>query len=192
MIAVMRWFKSAVRHYTVLSAAADTDTGSRLTEEERGNVTPAHREVLKRLALASEKPWSGEALWACLEELRHSTITEAAEVRIEQAWIDGSEAFCIIYTPPYQPEELVGLRRHAAADVIIDYGLGSTLYLQRVEATGTDSLSGGVPNPIAFGVAVAAFDIGEPLGAMAELLRTDDQGVGWWGSLEADLPGRAI
>lgn len=188
---VMRWFKPAVRYHTVVSAVPDTDTDPRLTQEERGNVTPAHREVLERLSLASEKSWSGRALWACLEELRHSTITEAADVRVEQARTDGPDAFCIIYTPPYQPHRCVGLRRHAAdEDVIIEYGLSSTLYLQHVKATRTEPLPDDLPNPIAFGVAVAAFDIGEPLGATAMLLRTDDRGVGWWGTLEADLPER--
>ncbi|WP_143546083.1 MULTISPECIES: hypothetical protein [Nocardiaceae] len=39
-----------------------------------------------------------------------------------------------------------------------------------------------------FGREVADFDIGEPLGTVANNLRQDKNGVDWWGYLDADTP----
>lgn len=121
-----------------------------------------------------------------MEELRESVITEAAEVRVFDAWTDGDTAFCVVYSPPYQAGERVGLRRHRDDPEVPDsYGLGSQLFL---EHGSTPTEDGGPADPIAFGVSVAAFDVGEPLGNYFNTLRRDSDGVGWWGSLDGDAP----
>ena len=177
------------RYSTMVLAESGADAGRLLTSVDRGNVTFAHRELLNRLGAVQDPSWSTLALWACLEELQYSVITEAAEVRVEQGWVDGPDSFCIIYSPPYEPGRRVGLRRQASDDVEeYAYGLTSVLYLEHVKMAPHDaSLPAEIPHPVAFGVAVAAFEIGEP--GTPDPLREDEDGVGWWGTLEADLPG---
>ena len=51
------------------------------------------------------------ALRSCLEHLQVSTVTEAQHVIVEVSWVDGSDAFCVVYRPPYDPTRRVGLRR---------------------------------------------------------------------------------
>jgi hypothetical protein len=53
---------------------------------------------------------------------------------------------------------------------------------------GYDLGDGDCPDPDAFGESVADFDIGEPLGNVITILRTDRRGVNWWGSLSDELP----
>jgi hypothetical protein len=168
----------------MVTSAAHDDSLPR-SAEQRGNITNTHRELLGKLSPDPGAGWSTRALWACLEELRHSVITEAAEVRVEWAWTDGPTAFCVVYRPPYQPGDRVGLRRQADDGVVLEYGTSSVLYLER--ASGEADVDG-LANPIAFGVAVAAFDVGEPLGTSFNELRFDDEGVGWWGSIDTGLP----
>ena len=43
-------------------------------------------------------------------------------------------------------------------------------------------------DPAQVGRDIADFDIGEPLGTVAERLREDAHGVHWWGGLNAELP----
>lgn len=183
----MRWFRPRVRYSTRLTEPG-ADADRRLNSVDRGNVTPAHRELVTRLGAVPDPSWSTLALWACLQELQGSVITAASEVRVEQGWVDGPDAFCIIYTPPYEPGHRVGLRHHASDDVeTYFYGLTSVLYLQHIKvAPHKAPLLDEVPHPVAFGVAVAAFEIGDP--GTLDPLREDEDGVHWWGTLEADLP----
>ncbi len=171
-----------------MSAGSGADSGRLRNSFDRDNVTPAHRELLIRLGAAQNPSWSALALLACLEELQYSVITEAVEVQVEHGWVDGPDAFCIIYTPPYEPGHRVGLRRQASDDVQeYAYGLTSVLYLEHIKMAPHDApLPGEIPHPVAFGVAVAAFEISEP--GTPDPLREDEGGVGWWGTLEADLP----
>ncbi|MEJ7649243.1 MAG: hypothetical protein WKF57_09445 [Nakamurella sp.] len=180
----MPWLRRSRIYRTVTAAPAEAEP--RLTAEERGQVTATHRDLLGQLASGPDSLWSTRALWACLEELRESVITEAAEVRVSDAWTDGPAAFCVVYCPPFQPEERVGLRRHQDdSEVQIVYGLGSSLF----QSHGTDQVDErGHADLIAFGVAVAAFDIGEPLGNYADTLLRDSNGVGWWGSVDSVPP----
>ncbi len=171
---------------TVLTAGPHVEL---LSAQERGNVTATHRRLVESLAPEVGSPWSVWALWACLEELRHSTITAAAEIRVHDAWTDGSDGFCVVYTPPFDPDRLVGLRRwQGDTDVHMLYGLHANLYLDRAMSPAYQPGPDNIPDPVAFGVAVAAFDIGEPLGNDVYLLRAAQDGVGWWGSLGPELP----
>lgn len=47
-----------------------------------------------------------------------STLTEARQVRVVQAWVDGDDAFCVVYRPPFDPDGVVGLRRHRSDAVL--------------------------------------------------------------------------
>lgn len=95
---------------TVPQAVPAPTDGDLLSAEQRGNVTSAHRKLLEQLVPQPGATWAAQALWSCLDCLRLGTAA-GAEVRVEQAWTDGPDAFCIVYTPPYQPAERVGLRR---------------------------------------------------------------------------------
>ncbi|WP_157695254.1 hypothetical protein [Nakamurella panacisegetis] len=137
--------------------------------------------------------WSTLALWACLDELQSSVITEAAEVRVEQGWVDGPHAFCIIYTPPYEPGHRVGLRHHASDDVeAYVYGLTSVLYLEHIKVAPHEApLPQQILHPVAFGVAVAAFEIGEP-GRPTRYARTKTVSAGGAPSRRSSLPPAPI
>lgn len=184
----LRW---RTTYETVVTAAAH-EPGEMLTAEQRGNVTPAHRHLLESLVPKADASWSEQALWSCLNNLRLGTHA-GAEVRVEHAWTDGPYAFCVVYTPPYQPEQRVGLRRQEndTDDDESEPGAApghSALLSPMFAEVGAD----GRWDPIGFGRVVAEFDIGEPLGSANYLLRTDDSGVGWWGALKAQLPSPPV
>lgn len=80
-----------------------------LSAEERGSVTPAHRQLISTLTRSQELEWSGVALLSCLRWLCTSTLTEAPEVQVDGAWTDGSDAFCVVYRVPYGPPRGSGL-----------------------------------------------------------------------------------
>ena len=135
--------------------------------------------------MGEDGTWAAAALDACLRRLEVSTITEALHVVVDGAWVDGPDSFCIVYRPPFDPERVVGLRRHrgdAKNAVSAAYALGNLApadyYIEDPEH----------PTPVAFGDTVADFDIGEPLGNVVSILRLDEHGIGWWGSLESQLP----
>lgn len=108
-------------------------------------------------------------------------------MRVHDAWTDGPAAFCIVYAPPYQPDDRVGLRRHVDdPNVLSDVGRGSELFQRHGDKC--PESAGTTPDPITFGSAVAKFDIGEPLGTYNDLLQRDRRGIGWWGSIDGELP----
>lgn len=111
--------------------------------------------------------WAQAALDACLEHLPVSRVTESQSVQVLDAWVEDSVAFCVVYRYPYF-DGVLGIRRTFDTDMY-----------------------GEVPSdPVAFGCDVADFDIGEPLGSVAEHLRVDGAGVHWWGDLGPQLPSR--
>lgn len=167
----MRWCR---REVTLAVPGPLGVTERELSAERRGNVTPAHRELIAALTESRELQWSGLALLSCLRWLCTSTLTAAFEVQVEEAWTDGSDAFCIVYRAPYGPQTRVGIRSHR------DEG----------DMFGSVDAAGHGPDPEEFGQQVADFNIGEPLGDIVTRLRSDQHGVGWWGSLGDHLPTR--
>jgi hypothetical protein len=123
------------------------------------------------------------ALQACLDRLSESTLTEACHVVIERTWHDGPDAFIVVYKPPLDQGRTVGLRRIRSdtRPPNSPWHLGDMSPSPYIDDYRN-------PDPVAFGKTVADFDIGEPLGAIVDILRTDDDGVGWWGTLGSDLP----
>ncbi len=108
-------------------------------------------------------------------------------VAVEDAWVDGEDAFCVVYRPPRDAGRVVGVRRER--NDAIDPGewrLGDmTTWGYDLGPTAT-----GQVDPMPFGWNVADFDIGEPLGYVATILRADDTGVEWWGTVGSELPRR--
>jgi len=145
--------------------------------------------------------WSAAALHACLEHLRTSTVTSAARVSVVDAWLDGPEALCVLYRPPFDEGRVVGLRRtRAEALEAREWRLGDLTSwgysLEPGRPFADDPPAGDSPgavrdpavDPAAFGWNVADFDLGEPLGFVVTILRYDRADVGWWGRLGAELP----
>ena len=124
--------------------------------------------------------WSDRALAACLDHLRHSTVTDARLVHVLASWTQGPDALCIIYRRT-DLATVIGLRRrwHDAVQP-------GEWRLSNLMAWGYDV--GPDVEAVPFGWNVADFDLGEPLGMVAQALRYDDAGVGWWGSLDERLP----
>lgn len=155
--------------------------------------TPRHQELLRELAANRGRGWSALALLACLEHLRVSTVTEAARVSVVDAWIDGADAFCVVYHPPYDEGRVVGLRRSRSEAVETrTWRLGDmTTWGYPMDLSGPRDEAGDAAHlidPVAFGWNVADFDIGEPLGFVVTILRYDRGDIGWWGSLDTELP----
>jgi hypothetical protein len=69
-----------------------------------------HARLLTQLQSEASADWSSTALTACLEQLRTSNVTEAGQMAILDAWVDGPDAFCVVYQSPYEAGE-VGIRR---------------------------------------------------------------------------------
>jgi hypothetical protein len=126
--------------------------------------------------------WSKTALIACLEQLRTSNVTEAGQVSVLDAWVDGPDAFCVVYQSPYADEE-VGIRRTAD-----DASSRNQKYRPGEVTDGYDMGSAEMPDPVAFGWNVADFDIGEP--RTGPLRHDEDSRTSWWGSLGDTLPVR--
>jgi hypothetical protein len=141
-----------------------------------------HARLLTQLQSEASADWSRTALIACLEQLRTSNVTEAGQIAILDAWVDGSFAFCVVYQSPYEAGE-VGIRRtvdDAASSHNQKYRPGDM-------TDGYDMGSAENPDPVAFGRNVADFDIGEP-GPPGPLRHDQVTGTSWWGSLGDALP----
>jgi hypothetical protein len=139
-------------------------------------VISRHDQLLKELKTGAEASWSTLALRACLEKVRDGLLTE--QVAVLDAWTDGADAFCVVYTPPWGPTDLVGLRRTKADATEDSCGLGD--YYNLVDRH--------EPDPIAYGKAVADFNLGEPLGSHTEELMYGADKFPWWGHLEETSP----
>lgn len=158
-----------------------TDAGQASSAPRR--FTEAHAYLLRTLSPGPGAAWSTTALWSCLDHLRVSTVTLAAAVSIEEAWTDGPEAFCVVYHPPMDEQRMVGLRRQRRdATEPGEWRIG--------DLTTWGYELGADVDPLVFGWNVADFDVGEPLGYVVNLLRTDDTGIQWWGTLDEQLPQR--
>jgi hypothetical protein len=156
--------------------------GELLPPDEPRRFTQQHARLLSQLPSEAGADWSRTALIACLEQLRTSNITEAGQVAVLDAWVDGPDAFCVVYQTPYANGE-VGIRRS-----VDDASSNNRKYRPGEMTDGYDMGSAEIPDPVAFGWNVADFDIGEPGTA---LLRYDeDSGTSWWGSLGEALPTR--
>ena len=173
------------RPATVVRVVPFTDAEHVEDEKRRSHrvFTPSHQRLLSELTTPPDPPWSVRALYGCLEHLRTSTLTEAWTVAVEDAWPDSNDAFCVVYSSPYAGPSSVGLRR-ARQDVAADlqatsYQLGAFTDPEMYDM-GNDPQN---PDPVAFGQTVADFDIGEPIGNVLPMLRRDNTGTGWWGSL---------
>jgi hypothetical protein len=138
---------------------------------------------------ANDEPWSRIALRACLEHLRISTVTEAADVAVEDAWLDGPTAFCVVYRVPFL-DGLAGLRRDAsdARPAIEGGSWDRTMMTNGHDMADQAVLDGQRPDPVGFGSNVADFDIGEPHDLPDSGM--DEPCIRWGGNLTSGLPTR--
>ena len=145
--------------------------------------TEQHARLLSQMQSEARADWSRTALIACLEQLRTSKVTDAGQVAVLDAWVDGPDAFCAVYQSPYEDGE-VGIRR------TVDDAWSRSQKHRRAEMTeGYDMGSADIPDPVAFGWNVADLDIGDP-GTDGPLRHDEDSGTTWWGSLGDTLPTR--
>ncbi len=152
-------------------------------------ITQHHQALLTTFGPATEEPWSQAALRACLEHLLVSTVTEAADVAVDDAWLDGPSAFCVVYRVPFF-EGLAGLRRDAsdARPAIEDERRDAGMMTSGYDMADQAVLDGQVPDPVGFGRNVADFDIGEPHDLPEG--GPDGRGIHWGGNLTGGLPAR--
>lgn len=146
--------------------------------------TEQHARLLSQLQSEARADWSRTALIACLEQLRISTFAEAGQVAVMDAWVDGPDAFCVVYQSPYEVGE-VGIRRNAGDTV----SSRRPRYRPGAMTEYHDMGSAHTPDPVAFGWNVADLDIGDP-GTDGPLRHDEDSGITWWGSLGDTLPTR--
>lgn len=144
-----------------------------------------HRRLLEELP-TEPSTWAVEALRSCLHAVENGL--EIEQVAVVDAWPDGEDAFCVVYLPPFSDGELVGLRRERQDSVRASEERMDAPLTER----GVIGVYAGLDDPDSFGNCVANWDMSDPLGAVHELLRFDAAGLGWWGTLHADLPRRAI
>jgi hypothetical protein len=164
------------------TVAALRPQGEPLPPDGPRRFSEQHARLLSQLQSEASADSSPIALLACLEQLRTSNVTEAGRVAVLDAWVDGTDAFCVVYQSPYEPDE-VGIRRtvdNAAPPRNQKYRPGEM-------TDGYDMGSAETPEPVAFGWNVADFDIGEP-GPPGPLRHDQDTGTSWWGSLGKALP----
>jgi hypothetical protein len=84
--------------------------GGPLPWEGPRRFTEQHARLLSELQSEARADWSRTALIACLEQLRTSRFAEAGQVAVLDAWVDGPDAFCVVYRSPHELGE-VGIRR---------------------------------------------------------------------------------
>lgn len=121
-----------------------------------------HAELVAELEAAASTEWGPRALLACLRKLRDGGPTEAHRVVVHEAWAT-DDAFRVVYESPEGLRVGIIRERHTNID---------RLDPADAEVSAEE-----------LGREVADFNIGEPLGAYAEILDVDAHGVGWWGHI---------
>jgi hypothetical protein len=119
-----------------------------------------------------------------LEQLRTSSFAESGQVAVLDAWVDGPDAFCVVYQSPYEAGQ-VGIRRTADDAASARH----QRYRPGAMTEYHDMGNADTPDPVAFGQNVADLDIGDP-GTDGPLRHDEDSGTAWWGSLGDALPRR--
>ncbi|MFE3195397.1 hypothetical protein ACFXHA_40790 [Nocardia sp. NPDC059240] len=131
-------------------------------------ITEAHRRLSEHFTAVESPRWAEQAVSACLRRLMSSTITEAAVIAVEDAWVEDEWTFVVVYRSPYF-DGVLGLRRSTYDPRDNTF---STMFDPELTAA---------PDPKRYGRDVADFDIGEPLGTVVGNLRVDDRSIHWWG-----------
>ena len=138
--------------------------------------TRAHLLLIEHLRAVTPKSWSTQALLSCLTRLAAGGPTEGHLVKVHDGWPtnDGTDGVCVIYSQPGTRRVGVRVLRTSSAD--------HPLYLNAHGGADLDDARD-------FGIEVADYVIGEPLGVVSSELTNDAAGVGWWG--EPPFPSNA-
>jgi hypothetical protein len=128
--------------------------------------------------------WSERALAACLEYVLRSPVIDGQPASVDEYWVDGPDAFCVVYRPAFDPTRRIGLRR-ARLDSAAAGASRESMTLVHDVGDVQD------PDPTQFGRNVADFDIGAPHREMLDLLEADEHGLVWWGTPRENSPHRA-
>jgi hypothetical protein len=166
--------------------AAPDPAGDLPLRDRPRRFTKEHASLLSQLQPGANTDWSSAALFACLEQLLTSTVTEADRVAVLDAWPDGPDAFCVVYQTPYADGNL-GIRR-TTDDAPDDAPQRRKKYRPGDMTVGYDLGAAELPDPVMFGWMVADFDIGEP--GSGPLRQDPVSGISWWGSLGDAFPTR--
>lgn len=134
-------------------------------------LSPRHAELIAALEADGSEQWGPRALLACLRKLRDGGPTEAASVVVRDAWAS-SDGFRVVYDSPGGTRVGIIRDRWTTIDRLDVYATGDV-------ATAEE-----------FGEEVADFNIGEPLGAYADILDMDADGLGWWGHIPLEARWR--
>lgn len=135
-----------------------------MTPTDRPALTPEHVAAVSKFSAAHAQRYSEVALDSCLQGLRSQS-----GVRVRQAFVEGEWTFVV----QYDRDDFDG--RLALRTTVLDVD-----HPKRFESQYGDDLPI-PPVPERVGKDVAYFDIGEPLGTVADHLRLDPEGVYWWG-----------
>ncbi|WP_433662337.1 hypothetical protein ACQPW1_09370 [Nocardia sp. CA-128927] len=138
-------------------------------QPEPREITAEHLRLGEEFAAIVSPRWSEIAVSACLQWLMTSNATDARLITVEDARVEDEWTFVVVYRSQYFDGRLA---------------LRSSTYNPR-DNTFSSMYSPeltSAPDPVRYGRDVADFDIGEPLGTVADRLRIDENGIQWWGS----------
>lgn len=153
--------------------------------EWRSSIPSRHSQLLNQLALQDKESWPVQVLKRLLECVRDECDALIYAIGVVDCWIEDASAFCVVYTSPLDTD-LVGLRRvrgdqrpnpqeFGAPEPFPGFDVAA--FLRTPDAPGLFAMQ-------------VADDIGDSLGVFRSHLRFDDDGLGWWGTLNASLPRR--
>lgn len=140
---------------------------------------PSEHALLLTELGAEPAGWAAEVLGILLHDIGAGHTFEP--VAAVDAWLEDPVTFCLVYTAPFSRpgDRLTGIRCRRG-------DLDPHLPLYR----GDDVAGLEMPDDPGEYAATITESIGEPLGRMHDLLRVDDRGIGWWGTLDDTLPSR--
>lgn len=68
-----------------------------------------HQELLHKAEAAGGETWAAQTMRHVLRQVSDGHVIES--IAIVDAWTQGADTFCVVYTPPWGPDPLVGIRR---------------------------------------------------------------------------------
>lgn len=135
-------------------------------------VPSRHEQLLRDQDATGGETWAAQALRQVLRQVADGHVIEP--IAVVDAWTENADTFCVVYTPPWGPDPLVGVRRvRGDLDPVVQIG----------SAVGADDLSSfEMPDdPVEYAADVVD-DISEPLGNTR--LHRAANSFAWWGTVD--------